>query len=273
MVLNNTEDAAMNSGKKRRVIHQGDEIVVNRAKIYPLPCLFTTASLFSGFYAIISAVNGNYYHAAVAILIAGIFDGLDGKIARLTNTTSHFGMEYDSLCDLVAFGVAPAILAYLWALESYGRYGWLAAFLYVATTALRLARFNSQDAKVSSKDFVGLPCPAAAGMIATTVLLSWFLGATGSVKHVSLLLLVYVLSYLMVSNFRYLSFKHPETTKVKTFQVLVGMVLFFIVVATEPPVTLFVLGVIYVLSGPLGAGFRLLARSRKGIEEQERHIV
>ena len=240
--------------------------------IYPLPCLFTTASLLSGFYAIISAINGNFFNAAVAIIIAGIFDGLDGRVARITKTTSTFGMEYDSLSDLVSFGVAPALLAYLWALEPYGRYGWLAAFLYVATTALRLARFNTLTLENSPKEFVGLPCPAAAGMIATTVLFSRFLGATDTVKHVSILILVYLLSYLMVSNIRYMSFKHPAANRKKTFQVMVVMVLLMILVATEPPVTLFVMGALYVLSGPVISAYKRLLRDKKGTEEQEEII-
>ncbi len=240
--------------------------------IHPLPCLFTTASLLSGFYAIISAINGNFLHAAVAIIVAGIFDGLDGRVARMTKTTSTFGMEYDSLCDLVSFGVAPGLLAYLWALEPYGRYGWLAAFLYVATTALRLARFNSLALDKSPKDFVGLPCPAAAGMIATTVLFSRYLGATETVKHVSLLILVYLLSYLMVSNIRYMSFKHPAAKRKKTFQVTVFMVLLLILIAAEPHVTLFVLGLIYVLSGPFSAAYRTMHKVEEGSEEQENTI-
>lgn len=240
--------------------------------IHPLPCLFTTASLLSGFYAIISAINGNFFLGAVALIVAGIFDGLDGRVARLTKTTSVFGMEYDSLSDLVSFGVAPALLAYLWALEPYGRYGWLAAFLYVATTALRLARFNSLTLEKAPKDFVGLPCPAAAGMIATTVLFSRYLGATDTVKHVSILVLVYLLSYLMVSNIRYLSFKHPAAKGKKTFQVTVAMVLLLILVAAEPPVTLFVIGLVYVLSGPFSAVYRTLHKAKKGVAEQKNTI-
>ncbi len=240
--------------------------------IHPLPCLFTTASLLSGFYAIISSINGNFFHAAVAIIVAGIFDGLDGRVARMTKTTSIFGMEYDSLSDLVSFGVAPGLLAYLWALEPYGRYGWLAAFLYVATTALRLARFNSLALEKSPKDFVGLPCPAAAGMIATTVLFTRYLGATETVKHVSILILVYLLSYLMVSNIRYMSFKHPAAKGKKTFQVTVAMVLLLILVAAEPPVTLFMIGMVYVLSGPFSAVYRILHKAEKGVEEQENII-
>jgi CDP-diacylglycerol--serine O-phosphatidyltransferase len=222
-------------------------------KFYPLPCMLTCTSLFSGFYSIVAAINGNFFAAAIAILVAAVFDGLDGRVARLTGSTSKFGMELDSLCDLVSFGVAPALLAYLWALTPYGRYGWLAAFLYVATTALRLARFNSMAEETDKKhhDFIGLPCPAAAGAIATMVMFSRFLGATGTVKHVSILLLVYLLSYLMVSSHRYLSFKKTKIPREKRFQVVVGMILLLILLATAPPVTLFATALIYTASGPL----------------------
>jgi CDP-diacylglycerol--serine O-phosphatidyltransferase len=232
-----------------------------RGKIFLLPNLFTTASLFSGFYAIVAAINGRYFDAAVAILIAAVFDGLDGRVARLTGTTSRFGMEYDSLCDLVSFGVAPATLAYLWVLKPYGRYGWLAAFLYVATTALRLARFNTQDTG-ASKTFTGLPCPAAAGLIATSVMFFQFMDVNNAVNDKLMLVMVYCLSYLMVSTHGYLSFKHPETTKAKTFHALVAMVLVVMVVATEPQVTLFVIMITYVLSGPLMDVYRILAGSK-----------
>ncbi|HEB49391.1 MAG TPA: CDP-diacylglycerol--serine O-phosphatidyltransferase [Desulfobulbus sp.] len=245
--------------------------VPQSSRFYPLPCMLTCASLFSGFYSIVAAINSHFFAAAVAILVAAVFDGLDGRVARMTGSTSRFGMELDSLCDLVSFGVAPAILAYLWALTPYGRYGWLAAFLYVATTALRLARFNSQSEETPGHDFVGLPCPAAAGMIATTVMFSRFLGATGTVKHLSILLLVYVLSYLMVSTHRYLSFKQTNITREKKFQVMVGMVLLLILLATEPPVTLFVVSLIYMISGPALALHALVTRRRekKSLAEEE----
>jgi CDP-diacylglycerol--serine O-phosphatidyltransferase len=222
-------------------------------RFYPLPCMLTCTSLFSGFYSIVASINGNFFPAAVAILIAGVFDGLDGRVARMTGSTSKFGMELDSLCDLVSFGVAPALLAYLWALTPYGRYGWLAAFLYVATTALRLARFNSMAEETDKKhhDFIGLPCPAAAGAIATMVMFCRFLGATETVKHLSILLLVYLLSYLMVSTHRYLSFKKSKIPPEKRFQLVVGMFLLLILLATEPPITLFSVSLLYVLSGPL----------------------
>lgn len=236
------------------------------SKIYPIPCMLTLTSLFSGFYSIVASINGKFYVAAIAILVAAVFDGLDGRVARLTNSTSKFGVELDSLCDLVSFGVAPGILVYLWALSSYGRYGWLAAFLYVATTTLRLARFNCQDSS-ASKDFIGLPCPAAACMIMTTVMFFRFLGATGTVKHVAILLLVYVLSYLMVSTHRYLSFKKP-TLGMRHFQMLVFMVLLLILVATEPPLTLFTISLVYVLSGPVLALYHLVF-SKKNVGEKD----
>jgi CDP-diacylglycerol---serine O-phosphatidyltransferase len=220
-------------------------------RFYPLPCMFTLASLFCGFYSIVSAINGDFKTAAIAILVAAIFDALDGRVARMTHSTSQFGAELDSLCDMVSFGVSPAVLAYLWALHPYGRYGWLAAFLYVAMTSLRLARFNSIDSKKVSKNFVGLPCPAAAAMISAAVLFSHFLGITGEVKHISLLMLVYILSYLMVSTHTYYSFKELPKFKMKRFQVLVGFLLLFILVAAEPQIMLFALFLIYLASGPL----------------------
>jgi CDP-diacylglycerol--serine O-phosphatidyltransferase len=228
-------------------------------RFYPLPCMFTLASLFCGFYSMIYAVKGEFYIAAVAILVAAIFDALDGRVARMTRTTSQFGVELDSLCDMVSFGVAPGFLAYYWALQPYGRYGWLAGFLYVATTSLRLARFNSQNVKSGNKDFVGLPCPAAAAMIVTSVMFCNELGITGEVKHISLLLLVYLLSYLMVSTHRYLSFKSPNQSRFRTFQVLVGMLLLAVLVVAEPNIMLFALFLIYIASGP---GMAIYARLR-----------
>ena len=240
-------------------------------KFYPLPCLLTCTSLFSGFYSIVASINGHFYPAAIAILVAAVFDGLDGRVARMTGSTSKFGMELDSLCDLVSFGVAPALLAYLWALTPYGRYGWLAAFLFVATTALRLARFNSAaDNEDKGHDFVGLPCPAAAGMIATAVMFCRFLGADETVKHISLLLLVYVLSYLMVSTHRYLSFKQINISREKKFQVLVGMVLLLILLATEPPITLFIVSFIYISSGPSMAVYCFLTHQRKKLPAKKK---
>jgi CDP-diacylglycerol--serine O-phosphatidyltransferase len=253
--------------------HKAKDAIAAKGKICLLPSVITTASLFSGFYAIVAAINGQYFHAAVAIIISGVFDGLDGRVARLTGTTSKFGMEYDSLCDLVAFGVAPALLAYEWVLRPYGRYGWLAAFLYVATTALRLARFNSQDATSTKNEFTGLPCPAAGGMIAVSVMFCSFFEITGTLRNFMILGTVYGLSYLMVSSVKYLSFKHAQTDRAKKFQVLVGLVLLIMVLATEPQVTLFILGAAYVLSGPLAAGYRLVVRGKVPVEEEQENSV
>ena len=239
-------------------------------RFYPLPCMLTCTSLFSGFYSIVASINGDFFPAAIAILIAGFFDGLDGRVARMTGSTSRFGMELDSICDMVSFGVAPALLAYLWALLPYGRYGWLAAFLYVAATALRLARFNSMAEETDKKhhDFVGLPCPAAAGAIATTVMFCHFLGATETVKHISILLLVYLLSYLMISTHRYLSFKKVKIGREKRFKVVVGMVLVLVLLASEPSITLFATVLIYVLSGPLLDLYTFRKEKKSGKDEK-----
>lgn len=228
-----------------------------RKGVYLLPNLFTTGSLFAGFYGIISTMNGGYYVAAWLVLISSIFDALDGKVARMTGTTSRFGVEYDSLADLVAFGVAPGLLMYSWALKPFGKLGWLAAFLYVVCGALRLARFNVQVDTVESKRFLGLPIPAAASMVATCVLLFYHLGGSGSIRKVSVLILIYVLALLMVSNVRYYSFKDPELVKRQPFGFLVLLIFLIIVVVAEPQIMLFALFSFYVLSGPASYLFRL----------------
>jgi CDP-diacylglycerol--serine O-phosphatidyltransferase len=220
--------------------------------VYILPNLLTSGSLFCGFYAIIAAFNENYLYAAVAIAVAVLFDGVDGKVARLTHTTSRFGVEYDSLADLVAFGVAPAILVFAWALRPYGKFGWLAVFLYVACGALRLARFNVQLDTVESRYFRGLPIPAAAGLITATFFLLHRLGERGETKHLFLLLLIYLLAFLMVSNIRYPSFKNLELLKRKPFSTLVALILVIVVVVAEPGIMLFIIAASYLLLGPVG---------------------
>jgi len=208
----------------------------NKKGIYILPNLFTSCSLFGGFYAIIAAIQGRYDAAAIAILISLIFDGLDGKIARFTNTTSQFGTEYDSLSDLVAFGVAPGLLAFEWSLKSFGRFGWLAVFLYVICGALRLARFNIF---INSLD-----------------------GFTEN-KHIIIISAIYSLSFLMVSTIDYLSFKELELFKKKPFNVLVATILLFIVVAYKPAFMLFLFSTMYVISGPFITLYHLTHRSIK----------
>ena len=223
-----------------------------RKGIYILPNLFTTGSLFAGFYSMVSTMNGDYRTAAIWVLVASIFDGLDGKVARITGTSSKFGVEYDSLADVVAFGVTPGLLMYSWALRPFGRLGWLAAFLFVVCGALRLARFNVQVATVESKRFVGLPIPAAASMVSATVLLFYHFGWPSSYKKLAILILIYCLAFLMVSNIKYYSFKDPSIIKRQPFAVLVMAVLLLIVIAAEPVIMLFVIFICYTLSGPLG---------------------
>jgi CDP-diacylglycerol--serine O-phosphatidyltransferase len=219
--------------------------------IYILPNIFTSLNLFFGFYAIIAAINGKFVAASVAIIIGVLFDIMDGKIARATNTTSKFGIEYDSLADLISFGLAPGLMIYLWSLKPLGRIGWLAAFLFMACGALRLARFNSQVDIISSDHFVGLPIPAGAGMGATIVLFSHRIGIEGRINPVLILIALYVLSFLMVSTIKYNSFKKPELFKKMNFNVLVAIILILIFIAAQPSVTLFFLALIYVVSGPL----------------------
>jgi len=231
-----------------------------RRGVYLLPNLLTTGGLFAGFYSIVSTMNGNYLVAGWFVLVAAVFDGLDGKVARITNTTSKFGVEYDSLADLVAFGVAPGLMMYAWALKPFGKLGWLAAFLYVVCGALRLARFNVQITTVESKRFVGLPIPAAAGMSASLVIFFHHLGGTGTIKKVSVLLLIYVLAALMVSNIRYYAFKDPELIRRQPFGFLVLAIIFIIVIVAQPEIMLFSLACLYVASGPVGS---LVNRFRK----------
>ena len=204
--------------------------------IYILPNLFTTASLFAGIYAIIASIQGNFIHASIAIPISLILDGLDGRIARMTHTTSQFGVEYDSLADLVAFGVAPGLLMFSWALKPFGRVGWLAAFLFVVCGALRLARFNVQVNTVESKRFIGLPIPAAASMVSSTVIFFYHFGWPSSYKKLAILVLIYFLAFLMVSSVKYYSFKDPELIKRQPFGFLENLQLHVPAVAAHPHV-------------------------------------
>lgn len=219
--------------------------------VYLLPNLITTASLFGGFYAIVAAMDGRYLAAAWAIFVSLILDGLDGRIARLTHSTSSFGVQYDSLADLVAFGVAPGILVYLWALQPYKQFGWVAAFLFVVCGALRLARFNVQSGSMDPRYFNGFPIPAAAMVIATTIGFYYQIGEWAPEKNKYILVMIYVLSFLMVSNIRFISFKKVEFFKRHPFHTLVGLVLVFVVVAAAPEIMGFFIMMAYVLSGPV----------------------
>lgn len=224
---------------------------VRRRGVFLLPNLLTTGALFSGFYAIIAGMNGDFVNAAIAILVAGIFDGLDGRVARLTNTTSAFGVQYDSLSDMVSFGIAPAIVMFSWGLQPLGKYGWAVAFAFAACTALRLARFNTQVDSADKRYFTGLASPAAAGLIATTV---WVGGAAdvGIQLSIFVALGTLIAALLMVSNIRYYSFKDLDFRGRVPFGVILGVVLLIVIIAANPDLVLLGIGVVYAGSGPIG---------------------
>jgi CDP-diacylglycerol--serine O-phosphatidyltransferase len=235
----------MKPGEKK--IHKG---------VFLLPNALTTGALFAGFYSIIAGINGHYIAAAVAVVVAGVLDGLDGRVARLTNTQSEFGVEYDSLSDLISFGLAPALLAFNWSLSSLrelgplaGKLGWLAAFLFVACAALRLARFNTQVAKSDKSYFQGLASPAAAGTLVATI---WFFndqGIAGESVRWLIWLETVLLGLLMFSRFRYFSFKSWPMGDRIPVGFLFLVVLVFVLLAIDPPTVMMVLGIVYVVSG------------------------
>lgn len=223
-----------------------------RRGIYLLPNLFTTAGLFAGFYAIVAATNDRFEAAAIAIFVAMVMDSLDGRIARLTNTQSDFGKEYDSLSDMIAFGLAPSLVMYEWVLSDFGKLGWLAAFVYAAGAALRLARFNVQHGVVNKRYFQGLASPAAAAVLASLVWVgndfdlrdSSFVAVTGGILTV-------LVALLMVSNVRYRSFKDFDLRGKVPFVAIGLMVLIFVLISLGPPQVLFAIGFGYAVSGPI----------------------
>jgi len=234
--------------------------------VFILPSLFTSANLFCGFYSIISVMKSDYTTAAITILLAMLFDAFDGKIARLTNSASRFGVEYDSLADLVSFGVAPGLLIYTWALNGYGKLGWLAVFLFVVCGAMRLARFNTQAGNVESKHFIGLPIPAAAGLIASTVIFdNHILGMGKEVRPIVILVVTYIVAYLMVSNIQYRSFKDIHLRERKPLSTLIAVIMILIIVVAEPHIMLFGLFSLYAFSGPAE---RFLIPAIKGISKK-----
>jgi len=219
--------------------------------IFILPSLLTLCSIFLSFYSIILALKGDFLLAGALILAAGFFDKIDGAVARLTNTTSRFGVELDSLADVISFGVAPAILMYVWALAPHGRVGWVSAFLFVACGALRLARFNVQTGTIDPKRFNGLPIPAAAVMVATTVMFFQKQQLNPSDFGIYLLILTLALSILMVSSVKFHAFKDLTLVKQKPFSSTVTFVLLLALIAAWPYVVLFLLSAGYVISGPI----------------------
>jgi CDP-diacylglycerol--serine O-phosphatidyltransferase len=215
-----------------------------------VPSVLTTANLFCGFYAIIAALREDFYQAAIAILVAVVFDGLDGKVARLTKTTSNFGVEYDSLADLLSFGLAPSLILYLWALEPVGRFGWIAAFIFVICGALRLARFNVQVGQSPGFHFTGLPIPAAAGMVASLILLGKDIIAFAEPQPVVTLGIACGLAFLMISNIKYRSFKNMRL-KGRHPNWLILMIIPTFALIFKPELLIFAVFVVYIVSGPV----------------------
>ena len=232
------------------------EKIKTKRGIYLLPSIFTTFALFAGFYSIVASINGDYTLAAISIMVAMLWDTLDGRVARLTNTQSAFGSEYDSLSDLVSFGVAPALLVYLWSLSDLGRIGWLAAFIYLACAALRLARFNTQVGVTDKRYFQGLSSPASAGVIASMIWLKFWnfeyldFGVVSLSYYIGVSITI-LCGLLMVSNVRYFSFKEFDSTDKASFRFLIFTVLGLILLLYKPNVVLFTGFFIYMLSGPL----------------------
>lgn len=233
--------------------------------IYLLPNLLTTGALFAGFYAVVQAMNGRFEHAAVAIFIAMVLDGLDGRVARMTHTQSAFGAEYDSLSDMVSFGVAPALVIYEFALQGMGKLGWIAAFVYCSSAALRLARFNTQHETVTDKRyFQGLPSPAAAALIAGFVWVMVEYGVEGQdVRWLAAAIALFG-GLTMVSNFRYYSGKEINLRKSVPFFAILLIVLAFVLVSTSPPEVLFGAFLLYGLSGYADALWQFAHRKKNG---------
>ena len=225
----------------------------SRRAIYLLPNMITTLALFSGFYSVVSSLEGLYQRAAIAILVAGLFDALDGRIARMTRTSSLFGVQYDSLSDAFCFGAAPAILLFTAVLKPLGRAGWLGAFLFMACGVLRLARFNVQAQREGEKHFTGLPIPAAAGVVATSVLLAGEEHLALGTAEVELAFLIgaYLLALLMVSTIPYPSLKQVVLPRKRAFQALAGVVICLVIAANHPVYFLFSFGLVYTLAGPV----------------------
>ena len=220
-----------------------------RKGIYVLPNTLTLCSMLLGFYSILSSLKGNYEHAAGAILFATIFDGLDGWVARLTNSTTKFGIELDSLSDLVSFGVAPAVMMYKWALAPFGRIGWAAAFWFMACGALRLARYNVQMGSTESKSFTGMPIPGAATIVASLVLFYHEMSDIPPGKNILILGLTVLLAFLMVSTLKYHGAKEIDFRQRKPFWILVAFVLGLTIIVMHPPISLFLFAMIYLLGG------------------------
>ena len=235
-----------------------------RRGVYLIPSLFTAGNLMCGFFSIIATFNGEFINAALFIILANILDGIDGYAARLTKTTSQFGVEFDSLADIVSFGVAPAVLVYIWALVPWQNWGWLAACTFAVCGALRLSRFNVQAQGPSKNHFVGLPIPAAAQMITATVIMYDYVGGAGSPsRHLTLLLVIYGLAALMISNIPYFSLKNNDVKKRHPIWMLVSGIILITLFIAERHLMFFTVVLLYTLSGPLLWCLTVLRRQRE----------
>ena len=236
---------------------------LRRQSIYLLPNSFTLAALFAGFYAVVQAMNRNFEPAAVAIFVAMVLDGLDGRVARLTHTQSAFGAEFDSLSDMVSFGVAPSLVVYEWMLRDFGKLGWIVAFIYCAAAALRLARFNTNLDVVDKRFFQGMPSPTAAALVAGLVWVSLEMGWNGDVLRVAALIMTGFAGLTMVSNVKFYSFKEVNVRKTVPFAVLLPILFVLVAIAAKPPVALFSLFVAYGLSGYVWTIWQWLRQRKK----------
>ena len=236
--------------------------MIPKKGIHIIPSLFTTGNVFCGFYSFIAALNENYNLAAWAIILAIIFDVLDGRIARMTKTTSAFGMQYDSLADVISFGMAPAFLCYSWILKPFDRVGWMAAFLFLLCAALRLARFNATKPDIQGQHFIGLPTPAAAAVIASTIIA--FEGMFGTRVHPGFMVaIVYSLAFFMVSNIKYPAFKKFEFRKRVSFARFLLVILALYIMATIPKIAIFMISFGYIIIGPIN----ILIPKKKELDE------
>ena len=252
------------------------KISARRKGIYLLPNLLTTLALFAGFYAIVAAIDGNFISAGVAVFVAMVMDGLDGRVARMTATQSDFGKEYDSLSDMVSFGLAPAVVVYQWGVAkladyslTWGRVGWLVAFLFAVTAALRLARFNSSESKLGKNWFQGLPSPSAAAVVAAFVWLSAKHQIAGFGGLVLAFGITALAGGLMVSNFPYYSFKSIDLRSRVSFAYLLLIPLILALISLEPPLVLFLMFLSYAISGPAYWFIKRKATQREAASEQD----
>ncbi len=235
----------------------------NRRAVYILPNLFTTANIVAGFYSILAAHNGKFLLSAWVIILAVLFDNLDGKVARLTHTESQFGVEYDSLSDLISFGVAPAFLVYVYVLKDFGRLGIIASFLFLLTGALRLARFNTQTSHRDS--FIGLPIPGGAAVVASLVLISIKYGINSNKYSIVFLMVIYLLAFLMISTVKYRSLKSASTTKRISIRTFALIVLIFSLLIFKPYIFIPFVAIFYAFLGPIEYFYKLLKRVKGGV--------